>query len=413
MKKFIVFSVVLSLLAGLAFAQDESTAATGKGITVSGWGRGVFAALRAAVPDSEENSLTTGVGPGWGGKGPWVGVDINGSADAIGFKVGFNNSGDDRPGLGTASIWGKPFDWLRLEFGKFEEYSLWGKVGGGDAWADYTVGMGGEADIFTQFAANTGALISLTPVDGLYLGALLKTSSNDGAKIEDVYEKIQVGLGYEISGIGHARVQYIGEKDSYKDRKWPDPPSVPPEYPSVLPDEWSAAIDAKRVEVAFAYTGVADLTVDVGAKIYFPVEIGVVTAQKPYQASVGANYTSGDLGVKGRVDATFGGKVTTGPGDVTTGLGVRFNVIPSYNLGFATVGADLGVQLLPGTESSFTDALFPDKDGGVRFGAGAWVQKSLGSGHIKTGFAVLAPSEVNKAKTPLVFTIPVLLEYYF
>jgi hypothetical protein len=411
MKKIVAIALVLALICGAAFAQDD-TAAKGKGITVSGWGRGVLTPIKATIPEKGDTALSTGLSPDWGNKGAYIGANIVGATDTVGFNFKLHNGSGIT--IGTASVWGKPFDFLKLEFGKFEDYSLWGKVGGGDVWADELVGMAGEAAIFSQFgvgAGDSGALLSLTPIDGLFIGVLVKTDNAD--KLEDTYEGIQIGGGYVIPNIGHFRVQYIGAKDGFKQAVDKQPyifdtetgeKKLDPAY-KFTP---STTITAKRVEAAFAFTGLEGLTVDAGIKYNFPVELtGGITAQKAFQVAVGANYTSGDLGIKGRVDATVGESYKVGAAETTTGLGLTFNLIPSYNLGFATLGGDIGVKLNPAKEvKTGAVTVTTDPAEALEFGIGLWIQKGLGSGHLKTGFA-LKPGKTTT------FSIPVLLEYYF
>jgi hypothetical protein len=89
-------------------------------------------------------------------------------------------------------------------------------------------------------------------------------------------------------------------------------------------------------------------------------------------------------------------------------------------LGFATVGADIGFQVNPEIKSTpkSGDAVIQDK-GGIAFGLGAWIEKGLGNGSIKTGVGVQLPTDIHKpevgdaVKNDLVLTIPVILEYTF
>jgi hypothetical protein len=235
-----------------------------------------------------------------------------------------------------------------------------------------------------------GTLVSITPIEGLFIGALVKASSLDADNIGDAYkDHLQFGVGYVIPEIGHVRLQYVGEKDGY----------IP--AAGTVSDQ----INAKRMEAAFAFTGVPDLIIDTGIKIYFPVTISGATVQKAFQAALGAKYTMDDLSLVGRIDTTFGQSVKDSSSESSTGIGLRINLIPSYKLSFAEVGGDIGIKLVPGTETKAGNQSITS-EGGVEFGIGAWIKKSLGSGHIKTGFTL-------KPGKNTVFTIPVLLEYYF
>jgi hypothetical protein len=412
MKKIVAISLVLALLCGaFAFAQDD--AAKGKGITISGWGRGVFTAVKAAIPDKGDTVVTTGLGP-WG-LAPNVGITVKGETETVGFKFGIDNGNSNTISLGDAFIWVKPLDVVKLEAGKFNNDTLRGKVGSPSDLVGYVGGSEGEDAIFTRLAAANGVVLSLTPIEGLFIGGLINTPHKDVTdEIEDVYEKIQIGAGYELPNLGHFRFQFIGAKDSItltseeedvyefdtatgeiklKDKDSDFKPSI--------------AADAKRVEAAFAYTGLEGLTLDVGFKIPFAVEQEGTTYQKAYQAAVGAKYSSGDLSLIGRVDATFGEKAEIKDlGDYSKGVGLKVNLNPGYDLGFAKVSGDISVNLVPEEKRGDTVT----EKGEVKFGIGAWVEKALASGYIKTGVGLTLPGEVTKSTT---IVVPVLLGYSF
>jgi hypothetical protein len=409
MKKIAAIALVLALICGAAFAQDD-TAAQGKGITIGGWGRGVFTAVKATIPEKDDTILTTGLGP-WG-LAPNVGVTVKGATETVGFTLGISNGDSNTITLGDAVLWVKPFEVVKLEAGKFNNGTLWGKVGGGSELVSYVGGAGGENDIFTWFSAANGVLLSLTPIDGLYIGGLINTPSKDAVdKIEDVYEKLQIGAGYEISNLGHFRLQFVGAKDDIKLVTTEellyefDPKTGEKKQKDPDPDfEGSITPAAKRVEVAFAFTGLESLTLDVGVKIPFVVEKDGITAQKAYQGAVGAKYTSGALTVIGRVDATFGQSYEWTGGDQTYGPGLKVNLNPAYDLGPAIVSGDISVNMVPEVKG------WNAKDSEIKFGAGAWIQKALASGFIKTGVGLTLPTESEKNTTIIV---PVLLQYSF
>jgi hypothetical protein len=427
MKKFIALFIVLAVLAPVAFAQDA-------GITFGGWGRGIFAPIQVVDPDEGDSATYAGVGKNWAPY-PRVGFSVIGNAKYAGFQAdlfvlegGFTASIEGAPstvsvtetGKGVpvgdnAFIWVKPWDFLKVSIGKFHDNTLRGKFGDGNFDAGVTLGMYAEDQIFTRFRADSGlgAEVALTPIEGLYIGALVNAGEFQGENLVEakyVYEKIQVGAGYEIPNIGHARAQFVGGDGRV--------------------DEGGTA---PRVVLAFALTAVENLLVDLGAKIWFPatkVLDGATddpfdttdaangrSVTKPINISVGAQYDLDAFSIYGRIDTAIGGVDKDDDKETTTGFALNAHLIPSYNLGFATVGAEIGLQINPEITSKNGSSVTLD-EGGLEVGLGLWIQKDVGNGLIKTGFGVQLPTEDHKpptgaTKSDLVFTIPVILEYSF
>jgi hypothetical protein len=258
-----------------------------------------------------------------------------------------------------------------------------------------------------------------------------KTAGN----VAHTYEKIQVGAGFTIANIGLIRAQYVGASYIYgytENTGWADIP-------------WQDNTKARRIEAAFAFTGMEGLVVDVGAKIPlafktieytdaysiskdgkttpYSVRVeGDTTYQAPYQVSLGAGYTAGALDVKGRVDAQFAGSAKDDKNKTEDNLGLNINahLTPSYNLGFATAGLDVGFEFLgedtdkdgkvqPGTNAA-GEAI--KKEGGYRFGVGAWLRKAYGGASIKGGLGVHL-GEVHGTKEAMVISVPIIFDYSF
>jgi hypothetical protein len=447
MKKFIALFIVLAVLAPVVFAQDA-------GITFSGWGRGVFAPIQLVDPDAEgkagDSKVYAGVGK-WNAY-PRIGFSVKGNAEYAGFQAdlfvlenglngsasvakdaygpGFppedidievNETGAGIPVGDNAYVWVKPWNFLKVSVGKFKDDTLRGKISDTNFAGGVTLGMRAEDDIFTRFSGNgLGAEVALTPIEGLYIAALVNAGyfpidstapKATSREAKYVYEKIQVGAGYEIANIGHARAQFVGGAGTVG--------------------------DAPRVEIAFALTAVENLLVDLGGKIWFPAtkELDKTTTDdlfdtktlekgasysNPIGISVGAQYDLDAFSIVARFDTEIGGGYKNDDYETTRGFGLNAHLVPSYNLGFATVGADIGFQLNPATTSKpKSGETVTTNEGGIEFGLGAWIQKNVGNGLIKTGIGEQLPTEVSKPKgekaekSNLVLTIPVILEYSF
>jgi hypothetical protein len=402
---------------------------------------GADAAVTPLQIVSTEDDTYVGAGVGRPGdpQGPKVGLSAAADYEGIlGAKVDFEfyygNTNPANFGTGDfVEVWLKPVDWFKLDVGKFNEDVLRGKIGDDD-WAHWTVGMKGKDEIFNRFQGRAGFLAGFTPIEGLYIGVLVPrfaqfddgsdpfltggpTNGNgQGWRAAQVYKSIQIGAGYEIQGIGHIRAQYVGsrteigsgENEQYKD----------------------GGYTPARIEAAFAFTGVDSLVLDLGLKFWFPYDSYVSniwnaadekyeeaknfgSIMKPFQVSLGAGYTAGDIGINARIDASLAGKWTDVNGvsgiDRTDPLILNIHLWPSYNLGFATVGLDVGFKIIGKT----TETNKSDTDGGVEVGFGAWLKKSFGDSSIKGGLAYRVGTEVDGVKEPGVLSVPIVFDYSF
>ncbi|MDR2485908.1 MAG: hypothetical protein LBD55_11020, partial [Treponema sp.] len=341
-------------------------------------------------------------------------------------------------------VWVKPVDWLKFDVGRFNEDILRGKIGD-DNWHSYTVAMKGKDDIFTRFKGDVGALAGLTPVEGLYIGLLVPSfaqfesnkpdhtsgapngnTTGDSNRALRVYERIQIGLGYEIQGIGLARVQVVGANGA-KDTNGAE--GVDPKTLT-----FSSTAQAPRFEAAFAFTGMEGLTVDFGLKFWIPIKDWLDPADtwdedkdeyvklektgtyfKGLQFALGAQYALGDLGVAARVDAKMLENYESDDGNnkYTAPLNLNFHLWPSYNLGFATLGIDFGLEVNGKSKRETPAGSTDGEEDGVRIGFGAWLKKSFGNSSIKGGLAYRAGTEFGGKKENGIFTIPIVFDYSF
>jgi hypothetical protein len=452
MKKLVTFSLLLMLLASAVFAQVAD------GISIGAWGRGAFAPfigvgerkVAAGTTDvtvDAENFVGSGVT--WGNN-PSYRFDVVGSSDYVGFGIGIASDGGIAGNDTGAHVWAKPFsnDWLKITLGNFNDDKLRGKIGSVNGGFEYFVlGLAGEEDaIFTRFNgaaghgySNTGFLLSSAPVEGLYIGAALHapdlweyattgaaTPTGTQRLLKESFKRIQIGLGYEIGNVGLVRAQFIGGETNGDDALVAVIGGTPP--PSSATD-LLVFNDPARIEAAFAFTGAEGLTLDVGLKFWLPVKAEysipsivdmTVTSNDGLGLSLGASFNSGAFGITGRVDTGFasGLKIEAGgqEGSYTGPFTLNFHVVPSFDLGFATVGLDLGLAMSGATKQKWPGGSEDEnKDSTFDMGFGGFIAKGLGNGSIKAGLAYTLPRSVDSESKyhSGVFTIPVILEYSF
>jgi hypothetical protein len=402
-KKFLLVSLFI-LLAVSAFAQR---------FQFSTWGRGIFVPLWVEVPQEGDNEVKTGMGR-WT-TNPRVGIDITGNASGrVGVELGMNYDAGEQLGVTThkANIWAKPFPWIKLTYGQFEDLTLVGKIDDTELAFIYGQAHYGRNDLFTAFYGQSGkgVLLNITPdflMDGIYFGALVNTSFTSAGRpadeAEDTFKSIQVGAGYEIKDIGHARLQYVG-----------------PQPNGARPDGFGSA----RLEAAFAYTGIQGVVLDAGVKIPFPdKEEGAGGTedvyQDAYQAGIGTLFNPfGSYWVWARFDCKFGWFQTIEA--LNRKYTEEFNwavyFVNSWDFSFAQVGADFSVESRPERRSKNTASGIEtiSAKGGYYVGLGPWIRFACGNaGFVKVAAVFKLPTEVNGVKNNFVFTIPVAMQIDF
>jgi hypothetical protein len=192
-----------------------------------------------------------------------------------------------------------------------------------------------------------------------------------------VYENTQAAVSYAIPNIGLARVQYVGAH-----------PGINPDTAKLLPSA-IAGISAPNIQAAFAFTGVPNLTVDVGGKFFLPVEdpkpeaafLGPSeteipgTFKAPIEVGLGVQYAAGNLTAIFIVDGKFAGSVETAaisPNDpLELGMELRPWLTVRYKLNDTfTIQGEGGVIYAGDSEVDGNVVAA----GGMRYGFGAGVQ---------------------------------------
>jgi hypothetical protein len=467
MKKLIAIAVVFALVAGVAFAQ------TANGIQVQAWGRGAFSPLSVAGPmkvngetakvdywdkdkgskqEDDKGEVYAGVTPTWGAHQGWsnglarVDIRINGNSDYVGF--GFNGTFENYDFNDNAAlIWAKPFgsDILKVTVGQFVDDTLRGKIGNLDGgFSNFVLPYVEEEDaIFQSFAVGSGRgnsvnlggtdgagfMISSAPMDGLFIGLLVKGRLADlqtgaGSTLAiDAWRYMHLGAGYNIANIGHARAQFIGgwsgtiDMENLTDDQfdhWVQDPAKG--KPGVDP-----GANPARIELAFALTAVENLLVDLGTKIYLPLEVKNGNASntwtKGLDLSLGANYNMGAIGLGARLDIQGLGAYKDRAKDDDKhedGATTVIRLVPTYALEGATVGLDFAVAIKG--KDTLANGDPDDNSGGSQVGFGVFVSKGLGNGNIRAGLSFTAAptgGKDNKANGSDRFQIPIILEYAF
>ncbi|GHT52829.1 hypothetical protein FACS1894106_2380 [Spirochaetia bacterium] len=453
MKKLIALFIVLSLVVSTAFAE----------INFGAWGRAGWAPLvirgSGGGEDGKDALVGVGTGPGWNGIGGAVGFGVTGiNADkTMGFDLNLrvvnpDNGGANGGYLGfgdnIADVWVKPFgEILKITIGKYLVDDLRGKVGG--ASSTYAVGgnfghMGAGDDedrIFSRFKQGAaGVHFGIYPVDGLIIGVSFGSSGkyNGSAATEDVYldkdgkpvytsaagsiyGALQVGAGYKIPNIGFARVQFIGgnPNDLGKGTSFDFDGDGTDDYTSPSYSYPDYVTGNGTIEAAFQLTAVQGLNLDVGFGFPLPItDVNDNVKQNPLDLTIGANYSTGNLGILGRVQVTFGGSSTPDGGKTTTtGLGLQIGVEPTYKIdGIGTLGIELGFGL-KGEDAYDGTGL---KNNRTSLGLGAFWRAPLAGATFQVGVAAALPLSGGDAddwkdddakKYDTIFTIPIVLTY--
>jgi hypothetical protein len=422
MKKFIAVLILTALIIMGASAQSQ--------LTWSAWGRGVFTPIAFDDKDSSVSTTTT-----WGDNTtPNLGFTLNGTSESgkIGFIAQFewldaNGGAEDLVGE-NAKIWVKPFPFLKLTMGKFNEDDLRGTVGTTE-FNSWLVPSGGkdEDNIFTRFQSTIGAHIAFIPVDfleGLFVEAAIGTSPGNvranrnlyesvfqDMSAGDIYKAIHVGIGYKIPDIGFVRAQYIG--NNRKQLRMNDNRLT---TGVKLMEGLRKNKNADIIEAAFQFNMIEDLNIDIGVKIPLPYIDNTaftvypalrptvqfdnsdgteVSVQLPIVAALGAKYNVHNFAVLARVD--FGGPSTfeqTGSYKYLLGPSLGVWVCPSYSItSLVRTGLDFGFEMhLIDTLTSLTfngDLVGSDYSD---IGIGPWVELNIGGGMIKTGVMMMFPN---------------------
>jgi hypothetical protein len=449
-KKFFAVLVLAALIIPVLSAQST--------FTWSAWGRAVFAPISFDDVDSSVSAATATFSTP--GNAPRLGFTLAGTSESekIGFIAQFQmnewTTAADLVGE-NAKVWIKPFPFLKLTVGKFNEDDLRSTIGNTE-FNTWLVPSGGkdEDGIFDRFQATLGAHIALTPIEGLYIEAAVGSSPGNiranrnlyNISALDIYKAIQVGVGYRIPDIGFVRAQFIGNNRSQLKQ---DDDLVMTS--KVLMEGLTMNRDADIIEAAFQFNRVTGLNIDVGFKYPLPyvTDTGFtiypallpsppllniagteVKVQLPVVAALGATYKWNNLSALGRVDFASGGSFEQeGVYKITTGMSLGFWLVPAYQItSTIKAGFDIGFEMhiIDNQEKPIGVTIDLIGSDYSDIGLGPWVELNVGGGTVKTGVMIMLPNTpryiYNSGHTiawkdsfsgkPVV-TIPISLTYNF
>jgi hypothetical protein len=421
MKRIIALALIGAVVSGSVFAE----------ITFGGWGTAKWAPLVVGgdveTTDGKAEEVTNigiGGGPGWKGFGAAIAFEVRGQNESktVGFNIHMranNESGDLGLGDPHAYAWTKPFgDILKVTMGLYDDDTLRGKFAevnhGTSVVGTFT---SAEEAIFHRLRSNQGrtntfgALIGLYPVDGLSIFANIGASNGVGATptkygIGDTLASGQYAIGYNISGIGLARFQFLGGTFGKETNYSP---------------LGSAATAWDRIQFAFNLTAVDKLNLDVGATIPFAIEPikrdtvsgGVVTKDDwlsytysvagqsytlvdgdkysaPIHIALGASYNLSPIVIQTRLDVDLGETLEIkGVSDkFEGGTDIAFALLPTYKVdGVGTLGARVSL-LLKGNDKMRDDL----KNGTTDLGLGFYFDRNIFAGcNFAIGLAAAIP----------------------
>jgi hypothetical protein len=456
MKKIFVLLILSMVIITGVFGQAQ--------FKWSGWGRGVFTPIAFDDKDSSVSAATAT----WQNV-PRVGFSLAGTSESsrIGFIANFQWDGNAADIIGeNAKVWAKPFPFLKLTVGKFNEDDLRGTIGT-TIFTSWLIPSGGkdEDGIFDRFQASAGAHVAFVPanelfngiLNGLYVEAAVGSSPGNiranrnlyELDALDVYKAVQIGIGYKIPQIGFFRAQFIGNNRS---QLKPDDDLIQTET-QLMEGLTSSSVlkrDADMIEAAFQLTLVENLNLDLGFKYPLPYTTDVaftvypalrpnppldnvngteVKVQRPIVAALGASYRWNGLSVLGRFDFASGETFEQeGSYKINTGASLGVWLIPAYQIsGFLKVGIDIGFEMHMvdqqekyGITADLAGSDYSD------FGIGPWIELNLGGGTAKTGVMIMLPNSPRYAYNPghtiawkdtfsgkPVVSIPISLSYNF
>ena len=292
MKKTLIAVAAAAALTTSAFAE----------ITFGAWLRVV-----AAPVASDGDETVTAMGNSWGYGARVARLNVNAVAEdgRAGFDMGIYNDLND--GLSTGdqwSIWTKPVEQVKLSFGKYDNNTLRGDVCYGSwNWLRPTSSWIAEDEgLLMSGNGGKGALIEVTPIEGLYIQALIPIDTTK-QKAEDVYKNARGGFAYSIDGIGKIKGQVIlnntPEKAAadavYGWKDVDDDPSTPPSWDVVT--EAAAASDSaldKTIEAEFDLVAVENLWAGFGAKFNLWDEDDNHKEDEKIKLALGASYQVND-----------------------------------------------------------------------------------------------------------------------
>ena len=382
MKKIVGTIAAVAVAAGVAFAD----------VGIGSWGRAIFAPV-ASMNGEDVVSLETTSWAQWA-KSSRVGISVHGESENVGFNIDMNVDGYGNVGQhDTAFFWAKPWSWLEVKIGRVQDDTgrgnacfgmfNWLRIGGGYKGEDYTFTRFGSANGFTGGGQGTGAIVKITPVEGLWIigafDAETKAFGEWNTAATVFGQKSSYGVGYDINGVGSIRAKYIGGANST--------------------DKDGNAVCGGQVNAAFDLTAVENLYVTIGAFVPFDL---ASTSNKQVTLAAYANYKVSIVTIHAIFHYSFEkvyNDVTVAKADSMVGVGADFDL--GNGIG---INADIRYSFAKKDEANSDNLAFL-----------VGVQKSLTNGMIGVGFegATNGAAKDFANGTKFVWAIPVVISASF
>jgi hypothetical protein len=433
MKRIVAMMLIGMFAAVMAFADID----LGKGLSIGGSGSARMVPL--SIMDGKGNAgfywgkiaLTTK----WQHEAGRIGIVVAGFA-AYDSGVFAGDWGLEN----NAKIWVKPFDILKLTYGKFLEDDFRGSfaasdddiIAAGNAFGATTTGAISGDFVFSRFQLKTGTglHLMLTPLEALKIAAAVDIGNGfrgkDRANMSDVYGTIQVAAGYTIPDIGFARVQFISgaTEDAMNPLGHTGSSGGKTTVSGFGPNNILKTDRAHRIEGAFRLTAVENLGLDFGFKIPIAFEENNTKIQQDYLIAVFGRYKLSDaLRLDFQFMTSFAGHFDEKVGNDTkttykNPFGLYLFVQPVYKLNDGlTVGGHIAMKMTSAyqdRDNSTGDLKKKDDTDTLTFTVIPWIQQQLGGGSIKLGLGVNLPvGGAQKNKQYVSFFVPLTFSYSF
>jgi hypothetical protein len=314
MKKIIGIAAIAAMVATAAFAD---------GITVSGWGRGLFSPVAG-----NGKKVVTGEGVSWDAAGlSRIGFSIAGSTENVGFQTDWTG---ENGGVGdTAFIWVKPVKMFKAAIGRTQDDTLRGNAAFGTFdWLRIGFGGTGEDVTFTRLGNGTGgqlqgAILMLDPIEGLHIAGGVniqgdKVSGNAvGVEAVEAFGHYgQYQIGYTIKDIGTIKGEIITKPQGT--------------------DKDGKSVNYSIINAAFDLTAVKNLFVSVGTyipttKVWSNGSTYDNTTEETTKVNAYVRYSFDALTLHGLVCTKIG--VWDGNDTSKSAFGYAAGVGVNYNLG--------------------------------------------------------------------------------
>jgi len=381
LRKLIAVFVVLVLASGAVFAEIAfGGTVIGKVDVVGG----------SSVEDSD---ITAGGGMGRIDASAEAESDDGSFGGFLRFRAG--SYGGNVAGWGLA--WWKPIEQVKFQIGNNPDgifdtshmtrwgfYQTAGDVGvvnPNNAWGgDTALGPVTSDYVFYGGSGDFGAFLSITPVEMLALNFMFPYA--DG-KAEDVYKKMLAQAVVNLDGIGTFSATYQADK-GYKegDAGTGGTPAVTwyyvaavdangtpgtPAWTTTKPGPNDIVLDTKAVGgkeptgvvegydesygklyASFYFSMIENLGLDLGFSFTLPKKDS--DDLDPLGIGLGVEFGAGQFGIKSRILASVGGKVTVGDDTKDIPLGLTFDLLPSFAINdnlTAFLSAGIGLTAKP------------------------------------------------------------------